>query len=370
MAKLRLRGVIWHARARWVKNGKEKEFNTSLRTSNKSIAYIRLEEVNKVIDDIKAGMEFHFPWQTDSGLTKIKRFTVQDAANQWIARREGIWRKKTIETNQNGLNHFLDFIGSKCPVESIKTTQIEQFTDWMYKKGLCRTSINIHLRTIKAMFRYYLKIDKLNKIPIIEQLSIPKTEPIYITDDEFQSIMELDWLNDFYKRVFLLYRETGMRLNEPMISRLEGNWVDIPNVSKGKAPRSIELEESLKSTFLGLKDWYDNGYGSKLKTPDDHLSKMFKKALRSIGVDEKKHFHSLRHTFAVRRLIQGESIFQLRLMMGHSSVTTTEGYANMNMKRVKQDFPTLVSAYVNDGKNIKRDRKTRDIVGLPTRYVS
>ena len=101
------------------------------------------------------------------------------------------------------------------------------------------------------------------------------------------------------------------------------------------------------------QEWIGKGYGSQLKTPDDHLSKMFKKALRSIGADEKKHFHSLRHTFAVRRLIQGESIFQLKLMMGHSSVTTTEGYANMNMKRVKQDFPTLVSAYVNDGNGNK-----------------
>ena len=72
------------------------------------------------------------------------------------------------------------------------------------------------------MFRYYLKVvDRLVKIPHIEQLRIPKTEPIYITDNEFQSIMELDWLDDFYKRVFLLYRETGMRLNEPMISVLE-----------------------------------------------------------------------------------------------------------------------------------------------------
>ena len=110
-------------------------------------------------------------------------------------------------------------------------------------------------------------------------MRIPKTETKYITDDEFQSIMELNWLDDFYKRVFFMYRETGMRLNEPMISRLEGNWVDIPNVSSGKAPRSIELDESLKSTFLELKEWYINGYASKLVTPDDHISKLFKKAL-------------------------------------------------------------------------------------------
>ena len=77
---------------------------------------------------------------------------------------------------------------------------------------------------------------------------------------------------------------------------------------------------------------------------------MFKKALRCIGADEGKHFHSLRHTFAVRRLIQGTSIYELKLLMGHSSVTTTEVYSNMNLKRVSQDFPTIVSRYVNEVK--------------------
>ena len=220
------------------------------------------------------------------------------------------------------------------------------------------------------MFRYYLKIETLTKIPIIDQLTIRYSDPIYITDNEFQSMMELDWLDGFYKRVFLLHRDTGMRLAEPMISVLEGNWVDIPNTSKGKAPRSIELNESLKLIFLELKGWYDYGYGSKLLTPDDHISKMFKKALRSIGADESKHFHSLRHTFAVRRLIQGTSIYDLKLLMGHKSVTTTEVYCNMNLKRVAQDFPTIVSRYVNEAKIGQEDTKMEDIVALTMPYIT
>ena len=141
-----------------------------------------------------------------------------------------------------------------------------------------------------------------------------------------------------------------MRLNEPMISVLDGDWVDIPNTSKGKVGRNIQLDRPMQSIFNELNEWLSSGYCSKLKTPDDHISKMFKKALRFIGADEGKHFHSLRHTFAVRRLIQGTSIYELKLLMGHSSVTTTEVYSNMNLKRVSQDFPTIVSTYVNETK--------------------
>ena len=141
-----------------------------------------------------------------------------------------------------------------------------------------------------------------------------------------------------------------MRLNEPMFSVLDGDWIDIPNTSKGKVGRNIQLDRSMQSIFNELNEWLSSSYGSRLKTPDDHISKMFKKALRCIGADEGKHFHSLRHTFAVRRLIQGTSIYELKLLMGHSSVTTTEVYSNMNLKRVSQDFPTIVSRYVNKAK--------------------
>ena len=366
MARLKKRGDIWHARVRWIKHGKEKEKQINLVTHNKSEAYERLNLVNNYELDIKEGLTFEFPWSSQVGKTSVKRFSIQDASDQWMLNRKGKMAKKTIELNQDGLKYFLKFIGNSHPIKSISTSQIEQFTDWLDGRGLSRTSINIHLRTIKAMFNYFLKVEKLKKIPHIEQLKIPKTEPIYITDNEFKSIMELNWLGDFYKRVFLMYRETGMRLNEPMISVCDGDWIDIPNTSKGKVGRNIQVDALLQSIFFELKEWIGKGYGSQLKTPDDHLSKMFKKALRSIGADEKKHFHSLRHTFAVRRLIQGESIFQLRLMMGHSSVTTTEGYANMNMKRVQQDFPTLVLPT----NTIKRDKEIRDMIGLPTKYIS
>ena len=352
------RGGKWVYRVYYRINGVKKEKQIPLRTPSLVTARERSFEVLKKLRDIKMNLinsngedyGFVFPWESESSFAKVKRFTVEDAVYQWISKRVGKLAKKTIELNQEGLNYFLKFIGSKYPLESITTNQLEQFSDWLASRGLSKTTINIHLRTIKAMFRYYLKVDRLSKIPHIQQLRIPKTEPIYITDHEFQSIMELDWLDDFYKRVFLFYRETGMRRYEPMMSVLEGVWVDIPNTSKSKVGRNIELDIPMQSIFNELKDWLENGYGSKLKTPDDHLSKKFKKALRSIGADEGKHFHSLRHTFAVRRLIQGTSIYDLKLLMGHSSVTTTEVYSNMNLKRVSQDFPTIVSRYVNEAK--------------------
>ena len=370
MANLRNFRGKWYARSRWTNNGNKIEKLIPLRTSSKVTARQRIAEVNKVEGDIKLGMEFSFPWLSDLRTTTVKRFTLKDAADQWISKRKGKLARKTIQMNKESLSYFLKFTGIKHPFDTITTSKVEQFADWLARIGLSKASINIHLRTIKAMFRYYLKVDRLKRIPHIQQLRIPKKEPIYITDNEFQAIIELECLDDFYKRVFLLYRETGMRLNEPMISVLDGDWIDIPNISKGRVGRNIQLDKTMQPIFNELNKWFTYGYGSRLKTPDDHISKMFKKSLRSIGASEDKHFHSLRHTFAVRRLIQGTSIYDLKLLMGHSSVTTTEVYSNMNLKRVSQDFPTLVSKYMKKTKIGKWDTEKWDTINLPITYLT
>ena len=56
--------------------------------------------------------------------------------------------------------------------------------------------------------------------------------------------------------------------------------------------------------------------------------------------------------------------------MGHSSVTTTEVYSNMNLKRVSQDFPTIVSKYVSKAKIGKSYTKKSYKLGLPKVYVT
>jgi integrase len=205
--------------------------------------------------------------------------------------------------------------------------------------------------------RHYWKRDVIARMPLIEELKKEEENPIYITDDEFQSIMELEWLDKFYKRAFYFYRDTGCRLREPFISRLDGEWLDIPNLSKGKRPRSIPLNESLRTIYLEIMDWHENGYGATLKDASIHISKKFKKSLRAIGSNESKKFHSLRHTFAVRRIVEQVPIFKIQKMMGHSSIVTTEGYLKLELKRLERDFPSIAYKLV---RSVFRDTKIRD----------
>jgi integrase len=360
MATLKKRRNKWYARIRiWANDiRKETEKQIPLKTKSKVTALERLSIVNKHEDDIKSGLSFTFPWEHIESHVKVDRFTINDAIKEWMAHRARIGiRPKTLELNQNGLSHFVNAVGAKCPLDVVDAKMIDNFVRSLTFLDLSINSINIHLRTVKSMMRYYWKRDVIARVPLIEELKKEEENPIYITDDEFQSIMELEWLDKFYKRVFYFYRDTGCRLREPFISRLDGEWLDIPNLSKGKRPRSIPLNESLRTIYLEIMDWHENGYGATLKDASIHISKKFKKSLMSIGSNESKKFHSLRHTFAVRRIVEQVPIFKIQKMMGHSSIVTTEGYLKLELKRLERDFPSIAYKLV---RSVFRDTKIRD----------
>ena len=350
MASIKKMRKKWYSRIRTTKNGRREEKLIPLLTENETDALARNDKVNLVEKRIRSGHDFEFPWQKETGgQTTLKQLLLSDAVDGWIQRRKKRpdIRPNTIAINLNGIDHLYRCLGKKIPLKSITTNQMDEFSDYLADEGLSNTTINIHLRTMKAFFRYCWKREMIDRPPMIEQIAVEDSLPIYITDDEFQAVIDEVGTDSFYGRVFFFYRETGVRLCEPFIAALDRSWLDIPNTSKGKRPRSIELNEFLIDTFKELQDWSDN-CGLVEESKGRHISKKFKKCLRKNNVSELKHLHCLRHTFAVRNLVMGVPLAMISTMMGHRSQATTEVYTKFDMKRLKNDFRTLVTAFSED----------------------
>ena len=323
-------------------------------TTNKTEAHKRKAKIEKVESDIRNGIEFTFPWMADGGRTKVKELTLEESVNDWLERRRNQPNitEATIQINENSIEHLFWSVGKTTPLKSITTKMMDKFSDHLVGKGLSLNTVNIHLRSIRTFFRYVWKRGMIDRLPMIEQLKVKDTEPIYFSDDEFHTILNEVGVDSFYGKVFFFYRETGVRLREPFIATLDGNWLDIPNTSKGKKSRSIELNDFLVEIFKELRQWADN-CGLVEGSRGRHLSKKLKKALRNCGIDESKHFHSLRHTFAVRQVVKGEPMAMIQSKMGHRSLSTTEIYAEFQLKKLKRHFPTLIDFFQddrNDGK--------------------
>ena len=73
----------------------------------------------------------------------------------------------------------------------------------------------------------------------------------------------------------------------------------------------------------------------------DYVSKKFKRACKAAGMDKAIHFHSLRHSFASNLAQKGVSLYVIKELLGHSSISTTEIYSHLNMDSLKEAIRIL-----------------------------
>ena len=346
MAKLKPRRGSWYARVRCYENGNEREIQIPLRTKSKVTAHERIAEINKVEKDIKQGMEFSFPWLSDSTTTKVQRYTILDAVEQWLSQRssEGI-RQSTIKRNRYSLESLMSHIGTSIPLSKVSTSMIDSYRNHCIHKGNKPNGININLRAIKTFFNWCYKRELIEKNLFVDMVSKPKELPLYIPDSLFDKLMQLEWLDDNYKTAFSFYRDTGCRRSEPFLGELHGDWLLIGgDKTKQRMDKELSLSHTNLERITEMRAFLES-YKGTLDSWIGNLSKTFLKAMREVdGQNTKYHLHCLRHTFAVRRYLQTRDIYLVKQELGHSSVVTTEIYAKFSLRRLEADFPSLVKS--------------------------
>ena len=78
-----------------------------------------------------------------------------------------------------------------------------------------------------------------------------------------------------------------------------------------------------------------------VKLNEDFVSKQFKKAVRSAGLSEEIHFHTLRHSFASNLIQRGVSIYVVKELLGHESISTTQIYSHLQSENLSQAVSLL-----------------------------
>lgn len=365
MASLKQMRGKYYSRIRQWNGVKQIERLIPLKTHNKTDARLRHFEVEKYENDIKDGMEFDFPWlKVNGGRTKPKAINLSASIDSFINHRikSESCRPSTISMNQRALDLFI-VVNDNIPIKSISLNHIDNFIEYSTKLDHSKNTINIGLRTIRTFMIWLYDRDMVSRKIKIKSLSTDENEPKYITEVEFNELMKLDFGDPRFLRMIKLSWETGLRLSEPFLGVINGNWLDIPaDKAKNHKTRSIRLDKYQTETILILQKHYRNNPTiDRIKW----YSKKFKKGLLKIGVIN-KHFHCLRHSFGARRIIETNgNIHLVRDEMGHSSVTVTERYTKLNRKRLLDDFPSLkmeIELSQNVLKYGIRDTEIRDTV--------
>jgi integrase len=162
--------------------------------------------------------------------------------------------------------------------------------------------------------------------------------PVAISQDEWRELMK-HTLKMHHKVAFLLGFEAGLRISE--IVDLEARDIDYARKSilvrqgKGSKDRVVPLPKGFRATFL---------QHIPIKCGVRSLERAFKRAAAKAKLLETKpslHFHSLRHGFASHMVNKGVPLHHVRTLMGHSNISTTNVYLEMNPKEALEKYEEL-----------------------------
>ena len=297
--------------------------------------------------------EYQWEWVTESKVAEWKKpLSLQEGIDKYLEKVSKLRRSTTIAMMENSLEHWTQHLGSSKVLEEISTKDLTAFVV-RYKERHSDTTINMNLRNLRTLLIFLndedeIKLD-LTKVKFknaLKECPINDTEPIYISEVEFNQIMSEEWCllhsskREWYREVFQLYWDLGIRLSEGFKGVIQGNYLHITEeVAKNSLARDVRINSSQRATIEKLQAiYFESGMSDN---HIDNYSKVFKKALRHCKIDDSKHFHSLRHSFGIRRRIETNgNIHQVQIEMGHKNIDSTMKYLRCDEKKLRDDFPT------------------------------
>ena len=338
--KNRVGVIYYYSQVKKTRDWGIKPLTISLKTSDYQEAMLRHQEVEDKEKALRQGMTFTWSWEDDRGRVRIKKQTIQLLVDKWLTIKGSNVRQSSVDRYRVSLNAFTDIVGKTCPMSAINTSTIEGF-----KKARLEShspnGINIDLRGIKCFLLWCREEGYIKSMPKIKQLKIDKSKPKVIKDSDWDLIMQSN-VSDEWKDIFRLYRDIGARRNEVVFGRVEGSFliVDAQN-SKSGLEKEIQLTQMQLCVVYSIHNQRDKyiAEGKNITNYVNHFTKVFKKVCEKLGLDY--NFHCLRHTFAVRRYYSTKDIYLVSKELGHTSVLTTEKYAQFNPNRLAEWFPSL-----------------------------
>ncbi|RPI17178.1 MAG: site-specific integrase [Ignavibacteriae bacterium] len=262
---------------------------------------------------------------------------------------------KTMKVYTTTLNNFINFLGN-IQVKQLTVLGMEKYKS--YRSNLVsKTTINIEIRTLIAAFNIAVKLNLIIQNPIkgIKQFTIPQKDKLSFSSEEINLIL-LKIHNENFRNLIKFALLTGCRLNEILNIQLKDidfiklvltirNKPDF-KIKTGKIryiPISDHLLEVIQSILSHSgnvielsepeKYLFTNNMGRKLF--GNHVSKLFKKYLRTVSLPEKFHFHCLRHTFITNLIKNGVNINFTKQLAGHSDIKTTMGYIHIETEDLR-----------------------------------
>lgn len=269
--------------------------------------------------------------------------------------------QQTVESYRDDLKHFEKFAKDLSDSFSWETVDSDMVRDWMESmmdKGNSAATVSRRLSALKTFYRFALARHYVESDPVYSIKGPKKEKPLpqFVKECEMDELLDRQAWGDDYNNVrartiIILFYETGMRLSELVnLDDKDVNFVtsEIKITGKGNKQRIVPFGDELKNTLLEFRRLRDASV--EVKTPalvvsekgtrmsPSKVQNIVRSNLSRVCSLKKKSPHVLRHSFATAMLNHHVGIENLKKLLGHASISTTEIYTHTTFEQLKRVY--------------------------------
>lgn len=255
----------------------------------------------------------------------------------------------TINNKENILRRFVK-LTQIAHLGDLTNGAIGFYVKKLFELGVSESSVNIYLSTIISLIKFHRNAGLMDQIDLnlLPHFKIQRPKRKFYTKEEITQV--LSHAREPENLMIKIMFETGMRINELKNLKVENFTSNkITFIGKGDKPREVYITKDTLGDFKKYlaEHEIDHGYtwcinnGSKTLNGEPSTVATIRKNLQKVF--EKAGFegfypHALRHSFATDLQKKGATIPEIKEMMGHSNIATTERYLHGFEGRLEELF--------------------------------
>lgn len=245
-----------------------------------------------------------------------------------------------------------------CDFADVTATNLNSYLLYLEKNNFAVATISRNIASIKAFFHYLYKEGQV-KEDISEVLKAPKMKkklPEVLTANEVVRLLEQpkgENPKEIRDRAMLeLLYATGIRVTELITLKvsdvnLQMGFIVCKDTNKeriipfGEKAKQALVEYLEHSREIMIEDaesdiLFANCSGKPMSRQG--FWKLIKFYAKKAGITSDITPHTIRHSFAAHLVQNGADLRSVQEMLGHSDISTTQIYANLNHNRIREIY--------------------------------
>ncbi len=263
--------------------------------------------------------------------------------------------ESTITTYGHHLKAYARFLHEEnLDFTMVAHARVSAYIGKLRGRGLGSTTIFCAMIAIRTLHRFLLERGFVESDPCIglsmPELKIPVVEPLSVA--EVERLLDAPSLHSFVglrDRAILELLYCGLRISEALgLDRAQLHFDEkyVKVIGKGSRSRLVPIGskaiESVRNHLHHQADKFNQPDGalflsrSGTRIKKNGFWRRFKRYAIRAKISRRVYPHLLRHSFAVH-LLQGKAdLRSLQLLLGHSSLTSTQRYLNLNHQALQE----------------------------------